>query len=114
MAEKRSTAWFATRSRRPGTTRAELEEMLASSADLNPIMVELARSAADLVDSAKRSQDPRLWLSASARLVGVLGRLGLVPRDRVGDQDEAGAADGFSGVAEVVGGAPEVRDPAEP
>lgn len=106
----RPTAWFALRKRAPGVTRAELERMVGASSDLNPIMVEMARSAADLVDSARKAQDPRLWLSASARLMAILGRLGLVPRDRVGDQVDQ--ADGLSGVAEVVGSAPEVRDPA--
>lgn len=107
---ERATAWFAVRKRRPGPAREQLEELLEESGDLNPIMVEMARSAADLVDSAKKAQDPRLWLSASARLVAILGRLGLVPRERVGYQIDQ--SDGVSDLAEFVGGPPEVRNPA--
>lgn len=107
MAEQR-TAWFATRNRKHGPARAGLETLVDGREDLNPVLVEVARSTADLVDTAKRRQDPRQWLSASARLVSVLDRLGLTDDDR--DREESGSAGGVSVLAGIVGGPPEVRD----
>lgn len=107
MAEQR-TAWFATRNRKHGPARAGLETLVDGREDLNPVLVEVARSTADLVDTAKRKQDPRQWLSASARLMSVMDRLGLTGEHR--DVVEPGEAGGVSLLAGVVGGPPEVRD----
>lgn len=113
MTERRP-AWFAVRSRKAGPTRAAVDSVLAGSDDFDPILAELARASADLTDSAKRAQDPRLWLSASSRLLAVRSRLvGDGRRDGAGDEEEAGAADGLPGLADFVGGAPEVRDAAQ-
>lgn len=88
--------WFRTRGGQPGPTRKALDEAL-SSADLGGsrlVTAELARGAAELVDSARRAQEPKLWLSASQRLTLLVGRLGLDddrgpgPGDDVGDADE--------------------------
>ena len=111
MAERR-TAWFAVRARKHGPTRAGVEELVAEQVGLDPVLVELARSTADLTDSAKRAQDPRLWLSASGRLTVILARLGVGRSD--GDVAASGGADDVPDLADVVGGAPEVRDPAAP
>jgi len=105
---ERKMAWFAVRARKPGPTRAGLEAIAQDRPDLNPVLLELARSTADLVDSAKRAQDPKQWLSASARLVSVMDRLGLTDDDR--DLEESGSAGGVSVLAGIVGGPPEVRD----
>lgn len=109
MAERR-TAWFATRARRPGATRAGVEALIEDQPGLNPVLVELARSTADLVDTAKRQQDPKQWLAASSRLLAVLDRLGA--SDERGDGAQAGGAGGVSVLAGLVGGSPEVRDAA--
>ena len=108
MAEQR-TAWFATRNRKHGPARAGLETLVDGREDLNPVLVEVARSTADLVDTAKRRQDPRQWLSASARLMSVMDRLGLTGEHH-GDVAESGEPGGVSLLAGVVGGPPEVRD----
>lgn len=113
MAERR-TAWFAVRSRRPGPTRAGIDEFLSGLGEFDPVLAELARATADLTDSAKRAQDPRLWLSASARLLTIRARLVGDRHDGRGDEDEAGGAGGVPDLAEFVGGSPEVRDPAAP
>ena len=110
MAEQR-TAWFATRNRKHGPARAGLEILVDGREDLNPVLVEVARSTADLVDTAKRRQDPRQWLSASARLMSVMDRLGLTGEHH-GDVAESGEPGGVSLLAGVVGGPPEVRDSA--
>ena len=110
MAEQR-TAWFATRNRKHGPARAGLETLVDGREDLNPVLVEVARSTADLVDTAKRRQDPRQWLSASARLMSVMDRLGLTGEHH-GDVTESGESGGVSLLAGVVGGPPEVRDSA--
>ena len=106
----RRPAWFAVRSRKPGPLRAGLEAIALDRVDLDPVLLEMARSTADLADSAKRAQDPRLWLSASGRLMVLMGRLG-VSDD--GDPAPAGGADDIPDLADVVGSAPEVRDVAE-
>ena len=108
MAEQR-TAWFATRNRKHGPARAGLETLVDGREDLNPVLVEVARSTADLVDTAKRRQDPRQWLSASARLMSVMDRLGLTGEHH-GDVADSGEPGGVSLLAGVVGGPPEVRD----
>ncbi len=112
MASERSVAWFAVRSRRPGPTRSGVEAIVADRPGLDPVLVELARSTADLVDSAKRQQDPAVWLRASERLLSIHARLG-ASGDR-GDSAAAGAAGGVSPLAGIVGGPPEVRDASAP
>lgn len=111
MGSERQVAWFAVRSRRPGPARAGVESIVADRPDLDPVLVELARSTADLVDSARRQQDPTVWLRASERLLSIHGRLG-ASGDRRGDVAASGGADGVSPLAGIVGGPPEVRDPA--
>lgn len=99
--------WFAVRSRTPGPTRAVVDSALSGTnlTGSRGIVAELARSAADLVDSARRQQDARLWLSASTRLLGLIERLGLVAAvDDGGDVDGADGGDGLpGGLADALG-----------
>lgn len=107
--------------------RCAVESMLAeltlSGSQL--VTAELARSAADLVDSARSAQDPRLWLQASTRLEKLLGQLqGRAPVRGGGDDGgtggdggaaagvESGGADAKARLAELVGRAPSVGDEA--
>lgn len=54
-----------------GRTWSEVDGYLAESKPTgrDAILADLARDAADAVDSARREQDPRLWLAASQRLM---------------------------------------------
>lgn len=106
MGQQRPVSWFATRSRRPGPMRAAVELVLVDPGRFDPVQAELVRSAADLVDSAKRAQDPRLWLTASERLSRLLG----LGHERGVGGAGSGDAAGVSPLAGLVGGPPEVRD----
>lgn len=111
--------WFATRARKPGPARAALDQALADRPDLpgsRRIVAELARSAADLTDSARRQQDPRLWLSAAQRLLGLVAQLGLDASAVPGESgDDRGDGDGGipAGLADALGAGPSVGDPEE-
>lgn len=101
--------WFRTRGGQPGPTRKALDEALAE-ADLGGsrlVTAELARGAAELVDSARRAQDPRLWLSASQRLTALVGRLGL-DDDRGAGVDDVGGPDELES---VLGARPSLVEP---
>lgn len=107
------TAWFRTKGGRGGPVRREVDKALRQ-ADLSgprAITAELARTVADLVDSAKREQDPRLWLTASSRLTALLGQLG-IGRLVVDGDDGGGGSGDVGGLADVLGAGPEVRDQA--
>lgn len=115
MSEK--VAWFRTRGGQSGPTRRALDlalkdRDLAGSAQ---VTAELARGAAELVDSARRAQDARLWLSASQRLLSLVGRLGLddvaVPDD--GDDGAGDPDDDAAGLDAVLGSGPSVGDEPE-
>lgn len=110
MADAPLRYWSARR--KSGPTRAGLERVVADRTGLDAVLLELARSTADLVDFAKRAQDVKLWMTSSQRLVQLMGQLG-VSGDR-GDVAAPSPAEDVSPLAGVVGGAPEVRDPAEP
>lgn len=99
--------------RKPGPTRAAIEELAAGSARFDPVLLEMARATADLVDAAKRQQDPKLWLSAAQRLLALRAQL-VASGEHDGDAAASGAADGVPGLAGLLGGAPEVRDPGAP
>lgn len=59
----------------PGRTRRAVDRMFADLGENAPLSAELARDLADLVDSARERQDPKLWLAAAGRLEQVLGRI---------------------------------------
>ena len=67
--------WFERPS--PGRMRSAVDRALAGSGSVEsaPVPAELARDLADLVDSARERQDPKLWLAASARLEALLSRM---------------------------------------
>ncbi|MGM2842367.1 hypothetical protein, partial [Bacillus cereus group sp. Bce002] len=73
---------------------------------------ELARSAADLVDSAKRMQDAGLWLRASQRLEQLLAKLPSSSGEGVSaDAEQAASGDSVADrLAAAVGRAPVVGD----
>ena len=100
-----------------------LEELCPVGSQL--VTAELARSAADLVDSARSAQDPRLWLQASTRLEKLLGQLQGRAGVRAGGDGvakggdggaaagvDAGGADPKARLEELVGRAPSVGDEA--
>lgn len=111
-AEIRNTRWFRQRERsrvrQPGPTARAVEDRLASAA-IDPIRAELARDAADLVDSARRQQDPRLWSSAADRLLKYLGGSGERAGQSRADGDQAAGDDG-GGVAGIFGAGPALGD----
>ena len=105
------------------SVEAMLEELRPAGSQL--VTAELARSAADLVDSARSAQDPRLWLQASTRLEKLLGQLQGRAGVRAGADGvakggdggaaagvESGGADPKARLAELVGRAPSVGDEA--
>lgn len=58
-----------------GPTHAKVQAAIgAGSSGIDGVSEELALMAADLVDAAKINQDPRLWLAASQRLMGLMDR----------------------------------------
>lgn len=102
--------------RRPGPVRVVVDRALRDSelVGLRAVWAELARDAADLVDSARRLQDARLWATATDRLTGLLARA--VPGDG-GDAPVgrggvgAGAGEGFTADLEPeLGAGPGLRD----
>jgi hypothetical protein len=74
------------------------------------ILVELARDAANLADSARNAGDGRLYLSAAARLEALMVRC---ERAVSGDGGGGAAGDGVDDLADVMGAGPEVRDSPE-
>ena len=120
----RPAAWFpAGRGRISATrtTRLAVDELLdeLDLAGLPAVTADLARSAADLVDAARARQDPKLWLTAAARLEALLAKLptGTARMGRDNDEDqEVNSGDGddqpsaAARMAELVGRAPTVCD----
>ena len=103
--------------RRSGPTREALDAAILARgvAPGLELVASLARDAADLADSARRAQDPRLWLAAAARLLGLAERLGVAasvgPVGAPGDGDRGGELDPL--VAEALGARSEVGYPQE-
>ena len=114
----RPPAWFPAPRGKLGahrTTRAAVDAVLEGLGSRGAALVtaDLARSAADLVDSARARQDPRLWLTASARLEDLLKRLGV--RDQADPEPEPDPKELTSDVdrmADLVGRPAAVRDEA--
>lgn len=81
-------------------------------AGMEAITAAIARDAADLVDSARRQQDPKLWLSASARLLALVGQMDGRPAGDVGGGgDESGEPDDL---ADALGSGPTLGDDPAP
>lgn len=115
--------WFpANRGQKLGkarTTRRAVDDLLdeLELTAMQLVTADLARSAADIVDAARAAQDPKLWLSASTRLEGLLGKLvgasGRSGGSGVTDgQDESGGDDPAARLASLVGEPASVGDEA--
>ena len=93
------------------TTRRAVNEVLEGLdlEGLDVVTADLVRSAADLVDAARLSQDAALWLRASARLEALLGKLGKGV-DRGGAEVGALGDDPAARLAELVGKPASVGD----
>ena len=92
------------------TTRRAVNELLegAELAGRDLVTADLARSAADLVDSAREAQDAALWLRASDRLEGLLARLAVGRSGDTGAEvtygsDRSGGDDPAARLAELLG-----------
>lgn len=92
---------FGSRTRR--TTKI-VRDWLPAGTD--PVLAELAVTAASMVDGGKAVQDPKLVLQAMQELERLRG---LIVAAWSGGDDDAGATEG-SGLADWVGAGPEVRD----
>lgn len=118
MVEEKPPRFFRTPRAKPGSTRAALDLALTDRdlSGFDGITAEIARGAADLVDSARTAQDPKLWLSASGRLLALVGQLdrrpGTVPDDGGGDRDDDGGEP--DELADALGAGPTMGDVAEP
>jgi len=93
------------------TSRAAVEQLIKERGDLDgtgAVTADLARSAADLVDSARRTQDPVLWMRASMRLQQLLIKLDARSgRDGGNDGGDSGSrAAGSAAELEAAVGAP--------
>lgn len=114
MVEAKPVRFFRTPRAKPGPARIALDSALAGRdlAGFDGITAEIARGAADLVDAARRQQDPRLWLSASGRLLALVGQLedrpAAVPDD--GGDDRGGEPDELDS---ILGTGPTMGDGAE-
>lgn len=108
------------------TTRAAVDAALEGLqlAGTALVTADLARSAADLVDAARRAQDPKLWLSASTRLELLVAKLSAAGVRAGGHDDDRGEDETSGGVeqvgddpaaelAAIVGRAPDVGDGTE-
>ena len=94
------------------TARRALEALLDGMALDGPaaVIADLARGTADLVDSARRLQDPRLMLAATVRLDALVGKLAGVP---TAGRFEGVDDDGAAALAELVGREASMGDEAE-
>lgn len=116
MVEAKPAQFFRTRGGTPGPARRALETALVGRnlTGIEAVTAAIARDAADLVDSARRQQDPRLWLSASGRLLALAGQLDerppAVPDDGGGDRAEPDDPDGLGA---ALGTGPTVGDAAD-
>ncbi|GAB3750079.1 hypothetical protein [Microlunatus parietis] len=113
MTETKPPRYFRTPRAKAGPAREALDAALSDRdlTGMDGITAEIARGAADLVDAARRQQDPRLWLSASGRLLALVGQLdrrpGTVPDDGGGDRDDDGEPDEL---AAALGSGPTLGD----
>lgn len=107
--------FFRTPRAKPGPAAAALAEALdgRTLAGMDAITAAVARDAADLVDAARRQQDPKLWLQAVARLLALTGQLDDRPAAVPGD-DGGGGDDGPDGLADALGSGPSMGDEPEP
>lgn len=116
MVEAKPVRYFRTPRAKPGPARIALDSALDGRdlAGLDGITAEIARGAADLVDAARRAQDPKLWLSASSRLLALMGQLDerppAVPDDDGARGDEP---DDPGGLGAVLGAGPTMGDAEE-
>ena len=104
-------AVFRTKGGKPGRYGRHVASLLSEKA--SDMRADLARDLADVVDSARREQDPRLFLSASSRLSAVLAELLDPPAVGAGvktDEQGRGAGELPPGLAEVLGAGPDVCD----
>lgn len=113
MVESRPPRFFRTSRAKPGPARVALDSALDGRelSGIEAVTAAIARDAADLVDSARKAQDPRLWLSASQRLLGLVAQLdqraGAVPDDGAAAGDEP---DDPGGLGAVLGAGPTLGD----
>ena len=106
------TRWFRVGNsarRRPGETAQAVADQLAS-VSIDPVRASLARDAADLVDSARRAQDPVRWAAAADRLLRWLGPPAVGGSGDDVARESAVAGDGGDELAVALGAGPEVRD----
>lgn len=117
MVEAKPPRYFRTPRAKAGPAREALDAALTDRdlSGFDGITAEIARGAADLVDAARRQQDPKLWLSAAGRLLALTAQLdrrpGTVPDDGGGDRDDDGEPDPL---ADALGAGPTMGDEPEP
>ena len=114
MVESKPVRFFRTPRAKPGPTRAALDLALKDRelSGFDRITAEIAGGSADLVDAARRQQDPKLWLSASQRLLALVSQLsgdrGARPDDGGGDRDDDGGEP--DELADALGAGPTMGD----
>ena len=109
------TAVFRTKGGAPGRYGRHVAALLSAPVGAD-MQADLARDLADVVDAARREQDPRLFMAASGRLAAVLAGLGVAARLVGGgeiDEPKLDAGELPPGLAEVLGAGPDVRDSEE-
>lgn len=114
----RSAWWRQNRGSRPGPVLKATREAMAGRtfAGSRRITAELALDVADLVDGARKLQDPSRYLAAADRLERLVEKLELGDVAGAGDDGRAGAgeaADEPDPLAGIVGAGPSLGDAAD-
>lgn len=97
------------------TARQAVEQLIEELGDLDgltAITADLARSTADLVDGARKAQDPRQFMQASTRLQQLTIRLAarLAIDDGAGVESGTAGDDRAAGLEGIVGSPASVGD----
>lgn len=111
--------WFRTRGGKPGPTRKALDTALDAQelTGLDLVTAEIARAAAELTDSARQAQDPRLWLASSQRLLTLVSKIrpaGDGATGPVGGADLGDEPVEPDGLESALGAGPSLGDAEEP
>ena len=92
-------------------TRTAVEELIADTPDASPLIADLLRGTADIADTARRRQEIKVWLDASARLERLAEKLTRGGKGAKGTAGQSGTGDSSEDrLGHLISGSPTVGD----